>query len=72
MTLPDNVLEDEPDDRPRDVVDRRCGGDEPGAGEDDGPVDVADPGVGPLEGDEPRDQGGDDADEEEESEPVVK
>ena len=42
MTTADDIVEDEPDDRPGHVVERGCGRDETGAVEDDGEVDVLD------------------------------
>lgn len=54
MAPPDDVVEDEPDDRPGHVVDGRRGRDEPRPAEDDGEVDVFDEGVRPLEVDEVR------------------
>ncbi len=71
MAPPDNVLEDEPHDRPGDVVDGRGGWDVGGSGEDDGEVDVFEEGVGPAAGDRVRASGEGGADEEKEDEPVV-
>ena len=71
MTAADDVVEDERDDRPGDVVDRARGRDVADAGEDDGEVDVLDDAVRPLERDGVRRAGQERADEEEEHEPVV-
>ena len=71
VTAADDVVEDERDDRPGDVVDRARGRDVADAGEDDGEVDVLDDAVRPLERDGVRRAGEERADEEEEHEPVV-
>ena len=71
MTATDDIVEDESDDRPGDVVDGAGRGNETGAAEDDGEVDVFDERVGPFEVHEPSDDGADSADEEEEEEWAV-
>ena len=47
VASPDHVLENEPDDRPRDVVYRRCRRDEARTGKYHGKVDVSEHGVRP-------------------------
>ena len=58
MTPADDVVEDEADEAPRDVVGRRRGGDEACAGEDDGPVDVLEEAAREALLDEERDDAG--------------
>lgn len=71
MTPPDNILEDESNDGPGDVVDSRCGGDETGSVEDNGPVDITEEAVRPFQRRGPCDGGQESADEEEEDKSVV-
>jgi len=71
VTPTDNILEDEPDDGPGDVVDGGGGGDEASTAEDDGEVEVAHPALGPLLCRKPGEDGGDEADDEEQAECVV-
>ena len=71
MTSANDIIENESDDRPGDVVDGAGRGNETGAAEDDGEVDVFDERVGPFEVHEPSDDGADGADEEEEEEWAV-
>ena len=68
MATADDIVEDEPDDRPGHVVERGRGRDEAGAVEDDGEIDVLEERVRPLERDEVADerQGGTDEEEEDE------
>ena len=68
MAAADDVVEDEPDDRPRHVVGRRRGRDEARPAEDDGEVDVFEERVRPLERDKVAGEGAECADEEEEHE----
>ena len=69
MATTDDIVEDEPDERPGHVVERGRGRDEAGAVEDDGEVDVLEERVRPLERDEVADerQGGTNEEEEQES-----
>ena len=67
----DDVVEDEADDTPRDVVRRRCGRNETGASEDNGPVDVTDEGAREALLDEVRQDRDGSANEEEPHELVV-
>ena len=71
VTSANDIIENESDDRPGDVVDGAGRGNETGAAEDDGEVDVFDERVGPFEVHEPSDDGADGADEEEEEEWAV-
>ena len=71
MSPADDKVEDEADDRPRHVVDRRRGRDPARAVEDDGEVDVAEERVRPAQADEVRPERADRADEEKVHEPVV-
>ena len=57
MTATDDVVKDESDDGPWDVVDSTGGGDGSSTTEDDGEVDKFKVGVGPLKTDEPLDKG---------------
>ena len=68
VTPTDDVVEDESDDRPRDVVEGRRWRDETRAAEDDREVDVFHEGVRPLERDEVSSNRTTDADDEEEHE----
>jgi hypothetical protein len=71
MPPPNHILEEEPNDRPRDVVHRRRGRDITRTGEDDGEVDVFEERVRVLLGDEVDEGGCDGTNEEEEDEGVV-
>ena len=71
VTSANDIIENESDDRPGDVVDGAGRGNETGAAEDDGEVDVFDERVGPFEVHEPSDDGANGADEEEEEEWAV-
>ena len=71
MTSTNNVLEYEPDNSPRNVVDRSCGGDETSSGKDNGEVDVLNNGVRILEGNRPSSKWSNSADKEEENEAII-
>lgn len=71
VTATNDVVEEEPDDRPGNVVGRGRGRDETGATEDDGPVDVLEDRVVELVLEEAGEDGREEADEEEEDEAVV-
>ena len=71
MATADDIVEDEPDDRPGHVVERGCGRDETGAVEDDGEVDVLEERVWPLERDEVADERQGGTNEEEEHKPAA-
>jgi len=71
VTPANDVLEDKPDDRPGRVVDSGGGGYETSTTEDDGEVDEAYPGVGPLFIERPSNDRGDSADEEKQAERLV-
>ena len=72
MTATDDVVEDEPDDHPGHVVERRCGRDGTRAAEDDREVDVLHGRVRPLARDEPPGERAGRADEEEEHETTAR
>ena len=65
MTPADDILEDEPDDGPGDVVDSSGRRDLTSAVEEDGDVDVAQPGTGPPLLQRPDDDGNHKTDDEE-------
>ena len=71
MTPPDNILEDESNDGPGNIVDSRCRRDETGSVEDDGPVDITEEAVRPFQRRDPCQGGQDSSDEEEEDKSVV-
>lgn len=71
MTATDDVIEDEPDDRPGYVVERRRGRDGACAAEDDGEVDVLHGRVRPLACDEPAEERAGSTNEEEEHETAM-
>ena len=71
MAPPNEVLENEPDDRPRYKVHRGCGWDESHPGKDDGEVEVFEDAVGVFPRDEPWEDRSEGADEEEPDEDGV-
>ena len=68
VTPADDILEQEADDGPGNVVDGAGGGDGTSSVEDDGEVDVAEPAVGPFQANDVGDERAEDTNEEEEGE----
>ena len=71
VTPADNIVEDEPNDRPGHVVHRSRGRNGTSAAEDDGEIEIFDQRVGPLEVDEVCDQRASSPDQEEEYKSAV-